>query len=264
MLNKLMKYEIKATARIFIPLYIALIVLSFVNKIFIATPSTSIRGILSITSALSIFAYISLIIGIQVITFVVQVQRFYKNLLGDEGYLMFTVPVKPWQLITSKLIISTLWLILSSLISVLSVFIIMPLNAFKDIMNGFSQAISEVLRLFGASTILFGSEFLVICILGTLLSTLVIYAAIALGHLAYKRKILTSFGMFLVISTVLQFIMLIYIVALEKSIFRNIANFTLFAQAQSVLLCILIYLIVCVVGLFILTKYILDKKLNLE
>ena len=37
MLGKLMKYEIKATARTLIPLYIALLAFAIINKIFIGT-----------------------------------------------------------------------------------------------------------------------------------------------------------------------------------------------------------------------------------
>ena len=36
MLGKLLKYEIKATGRIFLPIYLALILLAGINRIFIA------------------------------------------------------------------------------------------------------------------------------------------------------------------------------------------------------------------------------------
>ena len=39
-------------------------------------------------------------------TCVVTIQRFYKGLLGQEGYLMFTLPVKNWQLVFSKALVS--------------------------------------------------------------------------------------------------------------------------------------------------------------
>ena len=40
-------------------------------------------------------------------------QRFYKNLLSGEGYLMHTLPVRPWQHIASKLIAAVVWTVLS-------------------------------------------------------------------------------------------------------------------------------------------------------
>lgn len=41
-------------------------------------------------------------VALFVLTMIVIIQRFYKGLLCDEGYLMFTLPVKPWQLIATK------------------------------------------------------------------------------------------------------------------------------------------------------------------
>lgn len=41
-----------------------------------------------------------------VVTAVILIQRFYKNLLGSEGYLMFTLPVTVSQHLFSKTIIA--------------------------------------------------------------------------------------------------------------------------------------------------------------
>ncbi len=35
--------------------------------------------------------------------------RYYKNLYGREGYLMFTLPVKGWELVCSKFVIAMFW-----------------------------------------------------------------------------------------------------------------------------------------------------------
>ena len=48
------------------------------------------------------------------------VRRFYSNLLGREGYLMHTLPVTETQLVTSKLISSTVWSLCSILAACLS------------------------------------------------------------------------------------------------------------------------------------------------
>ena len=61
-------------------------------------------NIKTILSVISMVGYVVLIISISAITLIIMVQRFYKNLLGDEGYLMFTLPVKTWQNVLNKLI----------------------------------------------------------------------------------------------------------------------------------------------------------------
>ena len=109
MLGKLMKYEFKATARIFLPMFAALLVVSLVSRIFI---TLRVETPMAIGIALSVI----MIIAVCVITLIITLQRFYKNLLTNEGYLMFTLPVKTDSIIWSKMIVATIWSILSLII----------------------------------------------------------------------------------------------------------------------------------------------------
>ncbi len=63
--------------------------------------------------AISMTIYCLLIAAVFVMTLVVTIQRFNKNLLGDEGYLSFTLPVKVTATSYSKMIISLMWTVLS-------------------------------------------------------------------------------------------------------------------------------------------------------
>ena len=65
--------------------------------------------------------YLSVIFAIAVLCFVSTVQRFYKNLLGREGYLMHTLPVTETQLILSKLITSMVWVLCSGLVGIVCI-----------------------------------------------------------------------------------------------------------------------------------------------
>ena len=95
MLGKLLKYELKATSRVFIPLYIAILVVSIVNGLSLNLEILNIQGLATIV-------LMCLFISLFVITIVVTIQRFNKNLLKDEGYLMFTLPVSSKHLVLSK------------------------------------------------------------------------------------------------------------------------------------------------------------------
>ena len=75
-----------------------------------------------------------------IVTFFVIIQRFYKNLLGDEGYLMNTFPVTTITNITSKLSIATFWNIVSGFVAVFSI-IIMAFNP-----DAFSSFFRELFR----------------------------------------------------------------------------------------------------------------------
>mgnify|MGYP006988889638 CR=1 FL=1 len=61
-------------------------------------------------------ATIGAIVAAVVMTVVLMVSRFYRNLLRNEGYLMFTLPVSAHALVWSKLIVSLVWFLLTALL----------------------------------------------------------------------------------------------------------------------------------------------------
>src|SRR5680860_1037839 len=98
MLSKLLKYEIKATGRIFLPLFLALLIFAGITRFISAVGPEK----WATPAILSMIIYIIIMVGMFVMTFLMMIQRFYKNLLSDEGYLMLTLPTKPWKHITSN------------------------------------------------------------------------------------------------------------------------------------------------------------------
>lgn len=93
MLGKLLKYELKSTSRIMGVLYLALLVVAAVvgfvarGTIWEATQGNAIAVVISG------LIYTLLVMALLIITIVMVLQRFYKNLLKEEGYLMHTLPV---------------------------------------------------------------------------------------------------------------------------------------------------------------------------
>lgn len=122
MLKQLLKYEFKATKSLYFGLYLALALLSVVLGISFRQEnarahSTSFQNLEVILMVL----YLSVIFAIAVLCFVSTVQRFYKNLLGREGYLMHTLPVTETQLILSKLLTSMVWVLCSGLVGIVCI-----------------------------------------------------------------------------------------------------------------------------------------------
>ena len=111
MLGKLLKYEFKATSRILLPLYGALLIFAFIVKIFIGTKLDGVNMdfLGGIPAVVSIFTYGATMAAVFIVTIFIIIQRFYKNLLGDEGYLMNTLPVSTTSNISSKLISAIIW-----------------------------------------------------------------------------------------------------------------------------------------------------------
>ena len=131
MLKQLLKYEFKATKRLYFGLYLALALLSVVLGVTFRQEhalahSTSFQNL----EVILMIVYVSVILAIAVLCFVNTVQRFCRNLLGREGYLMHTLPVNENQLILSKLLTSMVWVLCSGLVGVVCITVMVAVGVF--------------------------------------------------------------------------------------------------------------------------------------
>lgn len=129
MLKQLLKYEFKATKSLYFGLYLALALLSVVLGVSFrqenAWADNTNFGRLEV---ILMVLYLSVLFAIAVLCFVSTVQRFYKNLLGREGYLMHTLPVTETQLILSKLITSMVWVLCSGLVGIVCITVMVSIG----------------------------------------------------------------------------------------------------------------------------------------
>lgn len=117
MLRKLLKYDLRSMLRLFLPLWAAVLLLSAVNHFTVFRLFNNFDGHgLNVSATVFLLAYVLLICAVCVISLVYIIQRFYSGLLRDEGYLMFTLPVKHWQLVTGKLLTALLLLLFSGIV----------------------------------------------------------------------------------------------------------------------------------------------------
>ncbi len=271
MLGKLLKYELKSTARIFFPAFAAVLVLSICNKLsmtFLPDRGTPFE----ISQMLLLLLYIFMIIAALVLCLIITVQRFYKNLLGPEGYLMFTLPVKPALHILSKGITALLWLASTVLVIFASIFILMPEY---DWIPDLFRELSQMGQVVYAET---GLRLWIVCLLGGAVVIagccnliLEIYAAISIGQLSNSRKLLCAFAAYVGIDIVEQTINSILLAVLFLPSFRAIFDIPkgqLDQQMPGYVLAILVMALVTecayAAGCFFGTRWLLEKKLNLE
>ena len=267
MLGKLMKYELKATGRILIPLYIALLAFAAINKIFIGTGlSNKLEGFGSIPFILSIFGYGCTMAAVFIVTFFVIIQRFYKNLLGDQGYLMNTLPVATITNIASKLSIATFWNIVSVFVAILSI-IIMAFNpdVFSRFFSNFFQVFSEAYTEVGFEIYAVIIEIIIAIIVQLIKSVIMIYASISIGHLFSKHRILSSFAAFIVLNLITTAISSAIGIAFSFSNLQPLLdNIESSWPIHLFLILATLYNLFFFLAYFIITNYILKNKLNLE
>jgi hypothetical protein len=109
MFRKLIKYEFKATGRLVPFVYLATLVMALINY---GISQIGIGWLFGISMVILILLGVTAVI----VTYVLIISRYYKNLYGQEGYLMHTLPVKPYQLLASKAVVSFIWMMLSYLV----------------------------------------------------------------------------------------------------------------------------------------------------
>ncbi len=199
MLGKLIKHEFKDTYKTFLLLYVAILFLSVVNLGFNELGDGT-NGLMMIVEVLFMIAFVLCAFFLSTISLVLIVIRFYKNLLGDEGYLMHTLPVKKSSLIISKWIVAAVWTVCSIVMVILSIFILVgrevPWGKMFDfigkVYNGYDGMMTLTIVGF-------------LCIMISVMSQLMlIYASMAVGQIWQKHRVLGAFLSFFAINMATQ------------------------------------------------------------
>lgn len=212
MLGKLLKHEFRATGRTMLPVYGAVLVLAVLANVSIRMLSGNVGPLLSIFFGLIVAAFGICVVAAGVMTLVLMVKRFYTNYLKDEGYLMHTLPVSVHGLVWSKMIVSIVWFAATfaviGLVLLLTA-IIQTDTSLAQFFAGFPSwaEIREGLDQYGirlGDLWFIGFEALLCVIVSGLFTCLHFYAAMSLGHMFAKDKILLSIVFFVAISFVLS------------------------------------------------------------
>ena len=196
MLRKLLKHEFRATGRIMLPMYLILLVTAVGSNLAGRGMLDGRYHILNILGVLIVTAFGIAICGALLMSFVLMIQRFYKNLLQDEGYLMFTLPASVHQHIWSKLIVSSVWFIVTVLAIIAASLVVAYQGGFLRELLDFLRYFLEGLRKLEVSEAFNGTiylaEFAVLMFLSLVAFSLQFYAALAAGHSQANHKLLWS------------------------------------------------------------------------
>ena len=193
MLSKLLKYELRASGRILLPVYALLLASAGCCSLFykLAADHPYRTGAASVLMGLLMMAFWIFVVATGAITALLMIYRFYKNYMTDEGYLMFTLPVNRHQLIWAKLLSALLYTAASAVAVTLSILLVLlPIADWSGFWGDLGELLSSITESlhFGVPAPLF----------------LMVYAAIALGHSFSNHKILLSVVFFIAFSLAMQ------------------------------------------------------------
>lgn len=202
MLGKLLKYEFKASSRLFLLLYAALVVVTIINTILLRVGDSlnDANWIYNVAQGIVMFSYVILIIAVAAATIIMIIIRFYRNLLGDEGYLMFTLPVNTDSHILSRLISSVLWCIASTIVVLGSLVLLTSHLGVIGAIGDFIEYVSSMGINVGGWTVVLILAFIVYL----MNITLMFYAAMAIGSNLTKHRLLGSFLGYIIVYAIGQ------------------------------------------------------------
>lgn len=268
MLKKLFKYDFEAACRIFLVLYGIVACLTVIGKIVITLVPEGLENmpLLSVLVPTYILLIIGLVFGFEIFLIV----RFYRSLFTDEGYLYHTLPVKPWQLILSKLFVNVLLSFLGLIVIVLCGFILLAGSPMDAILSHKAEIVEVVQMVFGTTPLNFILFMILLLPVSECYSYLMYFAAISLGQvLLPKHKVLGAFVSYMIYYVVIQVITTIPTFAFTfSSIDKIVSEADMSSWFNSFYLFMYFFtlglsVIGCVVFFFI-SNHIIKKKLNLN
>lgn len=275
MLGKLIKYDMKALNRFLIIIHGFLIFAALLVRFFLTgrvLAGTPKDGTLL---GLSFLLFFLIIMGVSFGTFIVIAVRFYKNLFSDEGYLTRTLPVTSGQHLLSKTIAGSIWGSLDMVLLLVSFYIV---AATPFVVSSFNSNKDLILREFGFTgkyagvsmgTILAG--LVLFLIFSAISSVITIYASVVFGQLFSGHRILGSvvsyFALTTAISVISFAVMAVYGMFSESLLMAKSgaapADFNFIAYMIDILKITVILTLLIDVILYIVSYYIMKKKINL-
>ena len=239
----LVRYEFKNVNKWYLALYGAVLALSAL----IGVQASSLKSIDTPDQQMIMLVFLALVFGgliitLSISTLILIIRRFKGSVYDRQGYLTLTLPVSEHQIILSKLLGAFIWSLASSLVFILSIYIILVLTGanFLDIFS-LEYLFKFYMDSFWLSVISY--------ILSTISGILCIYLAISIGQLFNEYRTALAVLAYIVIQIVLGF------VGLNLRIDTNFNMMLTFEIFTDLILSAVFYL-----G----TYYILKNKVNLQ
>lgn len=214
------------------------------------------------------FVFSLSLIAAVVTTVVLMILRFYRNLMTDEGYLMFTLPVSTTELIFSKLIVSIVWFLGTFAVDALGMLLSGMLGGYEDIVRfrfaftfGAPYSMPTITQAQAGWLTVGVVVLVVLCGLALCLMT---YAAMAIGQSFKKNKGLMSVVFFFVLWIGTRLVLALIFGAFYGSASAAVNTMTVLQALWTVLGCACVGALAFCAGFFFLTHGMLRKHLNLQ
>lgn len=266
MLKKLYKHEFYSLFRSMLPIYAALFGFSVLSRLIYLIKTEN--NIIDTFKNLAVIGYVLTIVAVFVVGIVIVVTRFYRNLLSSEGYLTFSLPFTATQHIVCKLICGAVTVVIDFVLVLFSLAVLgIGTEAEKDLIKALPLLFKAFFN-YGEwpQLTLLIAEIAVLAIIALLESLLMFYAAIAIGQ-QFKNRVGASVIAYICLYAASQIISLIFMSFMfalgSADAFDNYMNSGITAVSLFLLFPLIFSALLGTVY-FLITRYFLSNKLNLE
>ena len=278
MFKKSLKYEMKASSRVLIPLFISVLAMSALVAVglaglnafdelakeneMVAIVAGSILGFM-------VVAFVALIVASSVTVFVLMVRRFYTSFFTDEGYLTFTLPVTVDCHLGVKTVAMMIWYAINDVVILLScgifafgVFVLVP-DSFTVDPEMINMVVESVTENFGGTV---WSTVLMSAVSG-LASYFLLFLSISIGcMLTKKHRFITCAVCYFVANSIVGNItsLVTTLVTVSFNAMGNLSASDVDLMYMTIMLITTVVYAVLGVGCYFGTRYILKNKVNLD
>ncbi len=266
MLGKLMKYEWKATWKLLVSANLLTLVMTILAWCMVRIMDRSGYndfGMMDFMAVMVLLTYVGSMFAVSIGTTIFLIHRFYTSTYGDQGYLLHTLPVDTHHIILAKLLVSASWVLINIVFIYLSVIFLFASSheVFESMMRGMKNTIEYL----GAEKI--GVFTVIMTLLAFLFSILAkvlkVGACISLGQLSSNHKLMLSFAWYVGIYVVEQILQGVYF-AIQIAFRKRVSDGAYLSYFENQWDTTLIAGIISCVVFYLLTWYVMSRKLNLE
>lgn len=186
MVGKLIKNDLKDSSKAYLPVFVMIVVGTVLALLSLSFAEAHSQFAYFITTFMDLVIF-GLVIAIMVMSVRATIYVLYSSIYTKNAYRLFTLPVKPWKILVSKIVTSIIWSFLISLLTLASIGIIVGYVSedFFIIFKGLDELITQ-LRTMVTPSIL--AAFLMDASLSTILAYVMILFAGAFTNTSFVRK----------------------------------------------------------------------------
>lgn len=281
MLGKLFRNEMKCTGKTMLLIFALTIASTTMGCILLGVDTVRMGHVGNILEMIFVLTYIFAIIFLFLGTFIYACHRFYKSMFSDQGYLTHTLPVSSLANLNVRIITSIIWILLSGVMMLLSVFALLVSSSKGEFLRELGRLDYKMLneifvQVFGYGIGVCFAVTLLLILVSCLSMLLLAYAAFSLGQLSNRHKVGSAIGWGIGLYFIQQIISSIVLAGMTDNIYIEETEFEIVTAEGATAVYTsadfpheIIWMAIGVCAFFALVEYIIcavivKKRVNLE